>query len=543
MKNRDFYSFLLLTFSLAYIYPAFAEEESADDPAQISIGERLFLETRFAQSYYANPNKADPVMAETQTTTKALRGPFAGKTMNCRSCHMVDEHADTPSAGMRSYADYATRPPVPQRTDGVKTSERNSMSMVNIAIPHQSQQEAIFHFDGEFNTMEDLVRGTFTGRNFGWLATEEKLAIQHVAKIIREDDGKGELAREFGGAYSVILKGTDKNIPEEFRLPEEYRIDVTQASDQEIFDAIAKLVAAYATDLSFQLDKDGHYIGSPYDAFLKLNNLPRKPAKNETDNAYSLRLINAVNRLDNPRFIEASSKKLATHEQAFVFAEQELKGLKLFFNKGNKKSPGGNCVSCHVAPHFSDFGFHNTGLIQQNYDALHGAGSFNTLMIPALEQRNKNYNAYLPATANHPQATSRFRSIADKSKPGYTDLGLWNVFANPDMPAPQKKLKSIMCQQLSVTKQDNCTATILLGKTIAAFKTPVLRDLGHSNPYMHTGQFLNLEQAIRFYITSSALAKSGSLRNGEQKMKEINLTEKDVAPLVAFLKSLNEDYD
>ena len=111
------------------------------------------------------------------------------------------------------------------------------------------------------------------------------------------------------------------------------------------------------------------------------------------------------------------------------------------------------------------------------------------------------------------------------------------------MPAPQEKLKAIMCQQFSTTKQDNCATNILLGKTIAAFKTPVLRDLGHSNPYMHTGQFLNLQQAVRFYITSGALAKSGSIRNSEQKMKEINLSEKDVAPLVAFLKSLNEDYD
>ena len=305
MKNKDLYSFLLLTFSLSCTNPVFAEEENADDPARISIGERLFLETRFAQAYYANANKADPVMAETQTTTKALRGPFAGKSMNCRACHMVDEHADTPSAGMRSYADYAKRPPVPQRTDGAKTSGRNSMSMVNISIPHQTQKEAVFHFDGEFNSMEDLVRGTFTGRNFGWLATEEKLAIQHLAKIIREDDGKGELAKEFGGAYSVILKGTDKNIPEEFRLPEEYRVDVVTASDQKIFDTIAKLVSAYVSDLSFQLDKDGHYIGSPYDAFLKLNNLPRRPANNETDKAYSLRLTNALNRLNKPRFIKA----------------------------------------------------------------------------------------------------------------------------------------------------------------------------------------------------------------------------------------------
>jgi len=217
--------------------------------------------------------------------------------------------------------------------------------------------------------------------------------------------------------------------------------------------------------------------------------------------------------------------------------------MKLFFRKGTKTTTGGNCISCHTAPHFSDFGFHNTGLSQQNYDELHGAGEFMKLMIPSLMERNKNHNAFLPATKKHPDANSRFRSIAAKNKPGYTDLGLWNIFANPDMPAPQKKLKSIMCSQTTRIKNNSCSNSVLLEKTIAAFKTPVLRDLGHSNPYMHTGQFVNLQQAVRFYITSNALAKSNNLRNSEAAIKEINLTEKEIKPLVAFLKSLNEDYD
>ena len=510
------------------------------DPAEKSLGERLFLETRFAQAYYANENTVDPVLEKTLTTTGGLRGPFAGKTMNCRVCHMVDEHDKNPSAGMRSYADYAKRPPVPNRVDGAKTSARNSMVMVNISIPHQSQEKAVFHYDGEFNTMEDLVRATLTGRNFGWLAGEDKLAIKHIAKIIRHDDGKGELAQEFAGAYSVVLKGTAKEIPNEFRLPNDYRIDVSTASDKQIVDTVAKLISAYVNDLTFEMDDDGHYVGSPYDHFLELNNLPRKPNKNESNIDYSLRLLKNINKLNNPRFVKATVKSFASHQQDFVFAEKELKGMKLFFSQKGNNSSSGNCISCHTAPHFSDFGFHNTGLVQQNYDELHGAGEFMKLIVPSMAERNKNYNVFLPATSKHPLATSRYRSIAAKNKMGYTDLGLWNVFANPDMPAPQKKLTSIMCAQ-SVNK--NCDLNKLLTDTVAAFKTPVLRDLGHSNPYMHTGQFLNLQEAVHFYITSSNLAKSNNLRNTEENIKNINLEEKDIEPLVAFLKSLNEDYE
>lgn len=79
--------------------------------------------------------------------------------------------------------------------------------------------------------------------------------------------------------------------------------------------------------------------------------------------------------------------------------------------------------------------------------------------------------------------------------------------------------------------------------TIATFKTPVLRDLGHSEPYMHTGQFTNLKEAVAIYIQSSALAKAGQLRNTDVELKHINIDNDDVEALVAFLQALNEDYD
>ena len=391
--------------------------------------------------------------------------------------------------------------------------------------------------------MEDLVRATYTGRNFGWLAGEEKIAIEHIAKIIRKDNGEGELAQEFGGRYSTLLKGTDKNVAEKFKLPAKYRIDVLQATDKEIFNTVAKLVAAYVTNLTFQIDNEGNYVGSPYDAFLKKNHLPQQPNKNESAKAYSSRLLKEINNLEKPLFVTKDEGEFSSHKQEFVFSKKELRGMKLFFGKGTKNTTAGNCVSCHTAPHFSDFGFHNTGLAQQNYDELHGIGAFKKLLIPGLIERNKNHNKFLPATAKHPTASSRFRSIAAKDKPGYTDLGLWNVFANPDMPAPQKKLKNIICLQNKTSAKNSCSTTALLDKTIAAFKTPVLRDLGHSNPYMHSGQFDNLQQVVQFYIASSAQAKNNNLRNSESPLREINLSAKDLEPIVAFLKSLNEDYD
>jgi cytochrome c peroxidase len=179
-------------------------------------------------------------------------------------------------------------------------------------------------------------------------------------------------------------------------------------------------------------------------------------------------------------------------------------------------------------------------MTQHSYDQVHGAGEFAKLSIPALAERNKNYEQYLPATAQHPQASGRFRTSVDIDKPGFADLGLWNIFANPDIPAPQAKLQKIMCK---LSGMANCKTEQLLSSTIAAFKTPVLRDLGHSNPYFHSGQFNTLEEAVGFYVTASALAKSNQLRNSDQQLLNINISNDDVPALVAFLKSLNEDYE
>ena len=401
----------------------------------------------------------------------------------------------------------------------------------------------VFHFDGEFNSMEDLVRGTLTGRNYGWQAHESQAAIKHIAQIVRNDNGKGVLALEFGGSYRKILTGTEKDIPVKFRLPGEYRVDIASASDQQIVDAVARLIAVYVTELNFAKDEQGHYVGSPYDAFLKKNNLSRKPRDNESFAAYGQRLLTAVNKLAAPRFINGNDGKFNTHKQPFVFGETELQGLKLFFGKGSVKQAGGNCVSCHSAPHFSDYQFHNTGLIQQNYDIAHGSGAFNKLDIPGLQKRNNNHNDFLPATAKHPSASSRFRSETSSEKPGFVDLGLWNIYANPDMPAPQKKLKAILYGQSDREGNKLCQTSDLLERAIASFKTPVLRDLGHSAPYMHTGQFDDLKKVVGFYITSSVMARNTKLRNGDTLLKDVHLGQKHVEALVAFINSLNEDYD
>jgi len=48
--------------------------------------------------------------------------------------------------------------------------------------------------------------------------------------------------------------------------------------------------------------------------------------------------------------------------------------------------------------------------------------------------------------------------------------------------------------------------------------------------------------AVGFYRESSSAIRAGTLRNGANALQGIALLHADIAPLVAFLKSLNEDY-
>lgn len=561
MSARRVYSIWLVLMALATVAmvlgcgssgkaPDAPTESDATPPAD-SIGEALFLDTRFAEFFAANMvgvnqplPKGDPVVEQVETTNGPLAGPFAGQAINCRSCHFVTEFQGITGGGNRTYSDFTTRSPIPlsePQPNGFTHTPRNAMQMVD---SFTSRSGPLFlHFDGEFATGEDLVVGTLTGRNFGWVPSQYNQAIAHIAKIIREDDGSSQLAadRLDGLSYSVIFKGTDARITPDILLPPDQRLDVSTATDMQVVNEIAICMAQYMKDLLFQRDAFGRYIGSPYDNFLRVNHLPQAPLSGETKAHYNQRLQQQVLALTNPIYITPQDGSYKYHKQPFQFGALELQGLKVFLasaSGGAVNAHAGNCAACHQAPDFSDFVFHNNGVSQEEYDAVHGSGAFMNLSVPDSATRLANFDNYMPASPNHPDASEAFRHEALAGNAQLADLGLWNVYLNPDMPNPQANLKGFVCGA-----GKDCPVDQGLASTIAQFKTPVLRDLEDSAPYFHNGSAATFNDVINHYMTLSELARAGAMRNAPPEFANMSLSQDDMAALVAFLQALTEDYD
>jgi hypothetical protein len=528
----------------------------------VAIGERLFLETRFAQFFFARSkgdvnatlSVGDPVMERALTTGQPLPGPFAGYSINCRSCHMVNEF-QAAGRGNRTYADYARRSPVPAREDGKEVAIRNAPAMVNATVPRSGGY--FLHSDGEFASSEALVKATLTGRNYGWLPDEGPVAARHVARVIREDDGKGPLAREFGAfSYRAVFAGKNPDLGEEterFRITEPYRLDVGKATDEQIMDQVARLISVYMDSLFFSRDESAEYDSSPYDVFLETNRIPRRPSPGMSESYYNRDVFDHLNSLRKPVYVSPTNGftfplngRFKTLTQEFRFGPLELAGMKIFFNRSKPSAAGGrpveggvgSCTLCHPGPNFTDFQFHNTGAAQEEYDAVHGRGAFNRLEIPGLAERRQDPIRWLPPTAKHPRADGVFLDVPSAQRPGRTDLGLWNVFANPDHPTPQESLRHMLIGDGAKKTDEE-----LLPRTVALFKTPSLRGLSFSEPYLHTGRKDTIEDVLQFYIEMSRLGRAGKLRNAAPELSGIFLKEEDIAPLAAFLRSLNEDYE
>ena len=172
---------------------------------------------------------------------------------------------------------------------------------------------------------------------------------------------------------------------------------------------------------------------------------------------------------------------LATGDTAADYPEAARRGLKLFIGKAR-------CHLCHSGPTFSDHAFHATGVAPR----------------PGL-----------------PEDQGRFGARARIEADPFGANG-------PHSDAPEGDAAF------------RAGAGVITGSDFGAFRTPGLRNVARTAPYMHAGQFATLEEVLRFYSD-----RVGSIpadpAHPEPLNEPLRLTRAEIADLIAFLESLSDE--
>jgi cytochrome c peroxidase len=72
-----------------------------------------------------------------------------------------------------------------------------------------------------------------------------------------------------------------------------------------------------------------------------------------------------------------------------------------------------------------------------------------------------------------------------------------------------------------------------------SFKTTTVRNAARTAPYMHNGVFKTLEEVVDFYNKGGGVGRGIKIDNQTLSADQLQLTKKETAELVAFIKSLD----
>jgi cytochrome c peroxidase len=230
---------------------------------------------------------------------------------------------------------------------------------------------------------------------------------------------------------------------------------------------------------------------------------PVEPVPGEPEHAHALAWDSmsaadqdAVNRIfaNLGKALAAYQRKLVSRRAPFdVFVEglrdadaekqraldaSALRGLKLFAGKAR-------CHLCHDGPNFTDLEFHDNRV-----RPLEGAVDL-----------------------------ARFQGIQLVQKDPFNALGAYS-----DAPDEAARAKLALVQD---------------EHNVGTWKTPTLRNVALTAPYMHEGQIATLPEVVEFYSTlANALP---GMKGGERLVQPLGLSSEEKRDLVRFLESLTDD--
>jgi cytochrome c peroxidase len=189
--------------------------------------------------------------------------------------------------------------------------------------------------------------------------------------------------------------------------------------------------------------------------------------------AFERRLVSSNAPFD--RFVEGVR---VGDDRQNAISEEAKRGLKLFLGKGD-------CTNCHFGPTFSNEEFHSLGLAPPTYASWSDSGRLMGIRT-LLDDEFRLTGRYADRESQRGDYVTAF------------------VRESPD----------------------------LAGK----FKTPSLRNVAVTAPYMHAGHFGSLNEVLSFYSDFKGADVADHHR--ESTLKPLRLTVNEIRQLIAFLESL-----
>ncbi|MCP3920649.1 MAG: hypothetical protein GY711_34415 [bacterium] len=192
--------------------------------------------------------------------------------------------------------------------------------------------------------------------------------------------------------------------------------------------------------------------------------------------AYERKLVSRRSAFD--RFVEGIRERDADKQEAL--SPSARRGLQTFVGKGR-------CVLCHHGPNFTDMEFHNIRLA--------------------------------PSAAVEDEDPGRMRGQSSLQASPFLGTSEWS----DDPESAREKLEYLPTH----------------AHAWGEFKTPSLRNVARTAPYMHQGQLPSLAAVAHFYSTFEGA--SDDPRALEKTLVPLGLTAGEQADLVAFLESLTDE--
>lgn len=179
----------------------------------------------------------------------------------------------------------------------------------------------------------------------------------------------------------------------------------------------------------------------------------------------------------NSRFDDFYRDLVMGNADSEILSHEERLGLKLFVGKGQ-------CVLCHSGPNFTTTDFWNIAV--NDVDAVQSASD-----------------------------QGRAAGLATVQSSEFNCASQWSDVEDP-----------ALCAVLQLESKQ---------RFMGAFKTPGLRDVSRTAPYMHSGAFATLEAVIDHYNDGGAADGYA----GASVIRKLALSGEEKAALVAFLKTLD----